>query len=72
MKPVLLGALVLGGLVLAGCQSTKNPYDPPKPLDQMNKDELCSYYAFFLTNPNLLEETRKTATTKMRQKGCTT
>ena len=70
MTNTFRGALLLAGLVLAGCQSTKNPYDPAKPLDQMNHDELCSYYGLYLSNPNLMPQTRATATAKMREKGC--
>ena len=71
MIRVSRGAIVLACLVIGGCESTKNPYDPPKPLDQMNKEELCSYYNFFLSNPNNSEQTRQIATAKMRDKGCT-
>ncbi len=63
--------LVLACLVIGGCESTRNPYDPPKPLDQMDKVELCSYYTFFLSNPKISEQTRRIATAKMRDKGCT-
>ena len=71
MTKILRGALLFAGLVLAGCQSEKNHFDPPKPLDQMNHEELCSYYGFYLTNPALQPQTRAIATAKMREKGCT-
>ena len=32
-----LGAALALALVTAGCESTKNPYDPDKPLDKMSK-----------------------------------
>lgn len=70
MKRLSAFAMLLGALALGGCESTKNPYDPDKPLDKMTKDELCSYYVFYLSNPNLSENTRRIATTKMREKGC--
>ncbi len=43
MRKLCLGALLLGGLLVGGCQSTKNPYDPQKPIDQMNTQEWCDY-----------------------------
>lgn len=69
MRRFIPAVLVLS-VVLAGCESTKNPYDPPKPLDKMSKEELCSYYVFFLTDPKLSQQTRTIATQKMRDKGC--
>lgn len=65
-----LNVLALACLLVGGCESTKNPYDPDKPIDKMTHEELCSYYVFYLTNPNLSEQTRRIATTKMHDKGC--
>lgn len=62
-------ALMLA-LTTAGCESTKNPYDPEKPLDKMSKEEWCSFYAFYLTNPNISAATRASATKQMRARGC--
>ncbi len=70
MKRLSVLGLVVTSLAVGGCESTKNPYDPDKPLDKMSKEELCSYYAFYLTNPSLSESTRRIATTKRREKGC--
>ncbi len=70
MKRLGALALILTALALGGCESTKNHYDPDKPIDKMTHEELCSYYAFYLTNPNLMEQTRRIATTKMHEKGC--
>ena len=71
MTRLSLAALGLASLVLAGCESTHNPYDPDKPLDQMSHAELCSYYGVYLSNPALSQQTRNIATAKMREKGCT-
>lgn len=70
MKKLSLGVIVAAGLVTGACESTKNPYDPQKPLDKMTTEEWCNYTAFFLTNPNLSEQTRRIATDKMRARGC--
>lgn len=70
MKRLAVVSLVLTSLVAGGCESTKNPFDPDKPLDKMSKEELCSYYTFYLTNPSLSENTRRIATAKRREKGC--
>ncbi|WP_129221468.1 hypothetical protein [Lichenibacterium ramalinae] len=67
---VALGAAIALALATAGCESTKNPYDPDKPLDKMTKEEWCAYYAFYLTNPNIGEGTRASATKQMRNRGC--
>ena len=63
-------ALALGCLVVGGCQSDKNAYDPPKPLDKMTQEEWCSYYVLYLTNPGITPETRQIATAQMRKRGC--
>ncbi len=65
-----LGAALALALVTAGCESTKNPYDPDKPLDKMSKEEWCAYYTFYLTNPSITEATRASATRQMRSRGC--
>ena len=57
-------------LALGGCQSSKNPFDPDKPLDKMTKEEWCSFYAYYLTNPAISNETRANATRQMRARGC--
>jgi hypothetical protein len=43
MKKVASVLVALGCLVVAGCQSTKSPYDPDKPIDKMTPEELCHY-----------------------------
>ena len=70
MTKLCWAALGLACLVLGGCESTHNPYDPDKPLDKMNHEELCSYYRVYLGNPDLSQQTRNIATAKMREKGC--
>ncbi len=70
MRKVAIGAAVALALVAGGCQSSKNPFDPDKPLDKMSKEEWCSFYSFYLTNPSLSAETRKSATQQMRARGC--
>lgn len=70
MSKIVWAALALGCLVLGGCETTHNPYDPDKPLDKMTHEELCSYYGLYLSNPNLTPQTRSIATAKMREKGC--
>ena len=69
-RQVATGLAIALALVTAGCESTKNPYDPDKPLDKMTKEEWCAYYAFCLTNPNNSEQTRASATKQMRARGC--
>ena len=69
-RQIALGAAVMLALATAGCESTKNPYDPDKPLDKMTKEEWCAYYAFYLTNPNISVATRGSATKQMRNRGC--
>ena len=66
---VVAAALVLA-VGLAGCESTKNPYDPDKPLDKMSKEEWCNFYAYYLTNPNISAATRASAVKQMRDRGC--
>ncbi len=72
VKRRIAGATValLMGFVTAGCESTKNPYDPDKPLDKMSKEEWCAFYAFYLTNPKISAATRDSATKQMRARGC--
>ncbi|HEX4766972.1 MAG TPA: hypothetical protein VH414_11925 [Lichenihabitans sp.] len=70
MKASTLAMIICCGLAVGGCETTQNPYDPPKPLDKMNHQELCSYYKVFLSDPNLSPGTRQIATAKMRQQGC--
>lgn len=70
MKQIAISAAVVMALATAGCESTKNPYDPDKPLDKMSKEEWCSYYSYYLTNPNISNETRASATKQMRNRGC--
>ena len=66
---VVAAALVLA-VGLAGCESTKNPYDPDKPLDKMSKEEWCNFYAYYLTNPNISAATRASVVKQMRDRGC--
>ncbi len=70
MRMAVVGAALMLGLGLAGCESTKNPYDPDKPLDKMSKEEWCNFYAYYLTNPNISNETRASATKQMRARQC--
>lgn len=63
-------AVLVVVLGLAGCESTKNPYDPDKPLDKMSKEEWCTFYAYYLTNPNISAETRASAVKQMHNRGC--
>ena len=70
MRRIATCAIVMMALAAGGCESTKNPYDPDKPLDKMTKEEWCSYYAFYLTNPNISAESRTNATKQMRNRGC--
>ena len=66
----MIGAAMALGLVVGGCQSDKNPYDPEKPLDKMTKEEWCNYYTFYLTNPNIGDATRVSANKQMHARGC--
>ncbi len=70
MRKLCLGALLLGGLLVGGCQSTKNPYDPQKPIDQMNTQEWCDYSRYLLTNPNNSADTKRIISEKMRARNC--
>ena len=70
MRAFTVASILIAALATAGCESTKNPFDPPKPLDKMTQDEWCSYYAFYLTDPNLSQQTRTIATGQMRKRGC--
>ncbi len=70
MRQVAVGAALAMALVAGGCQSSKNPFDPDKPLDKMTKAEWCSFYSYYLTNPAISAETRKSATAQMRSRGC--
>ncbi len=70
LKKVAMGAAVALALVAGGCESTKNPYDPDKPLDKMNKEEWCNYYTFYLTNPNISAASRASANKQMHDRGC--
>ena len=70
MRQVAIGAAVAMALVAGGCQSSKNRYDPDKPLDKMTKPEWCNFYKFYLTNPEISAETRKSATAQMRNRSC--
>ena len=70
MKRLTVASIFVAALGAAGCESTKNPFDPPKPLDKMTQEEWCSYYAFYLTNPGLSQQTRTIATTQMHKRGC--
>ena len=71
-RGVLKQVMIAGALALAlgGCQSSKNPFDPDKPLDKMTKEEWCSFYAYYLTNPAISNETRANATRQMRARSC--
>ena len=70
MKRVAMGAALAMALAAAGCQSDKSPYDPEKPLDKMSKEEWCNFYSYYLTNPNISDATRASATKQMRDRGC--
>ncbi len=70
MKRLCFAVVALATLLVGGCNSTKGRYDPPKALDTMTPQEVCDYYKFYLSNPDLLPETRKIATDKMRAKNC--
>ena len=70
MKRLTVASILAAALAAAGCESTKNPFDPPKPLDKMTQEEWCSFYAFYLTNPSLSQQTRTIATTQMHKRGC--
>ncbi len=70
MNKAVIGAAVAMALLAGGCESTKNPYDPDKPLDKMTKEEWCAFYSFYLTNPQISAETRQSATAQMRARGC--
>lgn len=65
-----LAAALMLSLAAAGCDSTKNAYDPDKPLDKMSKEEWCAYYTFYLTNPSISAASRASATKQMRNRGC--
>ncbi|GEM_PF-7057244 len=67
--------ILVMALSLAGCQSLgigekKGTYDPPKNIDKMSPAELCAYYNFYLTNPDLTAEVRAFATNKMKAMNC--
>lgn len=70
MRRIAIGAALALAVGVGGCQSTKNPYDPDKPLDKMSKEEWCIFYAYYLTNPAISSETRASATKQMRDRGC--
>ena len=70
MKRVAMAAALALALVAGGCKSDKNPYDPDKPLDKMSKEEWCSFYAYYLTNPNISPATRASATKQMHDRSC--
>ena len=70
MNKALIGAAAAIALLTGGCESTKNPYDPEKPLDKMTKEEWCTFYSFYLTNPQISAETRQSATAQMRARNC--
>ena len=70
MNKAVIGAAVAMALLASGCDSTKNPYDPDKPLDKMTKEEWCAFYGYYLTNPQISAETRRSATAQMRARGC--
>jgi hypothetical protein len=36
----------------------------------MTKEEWCSFYAYYLTNPQISAATRVSATKQMRARGC--
>jgi hypothetical protein len=65
--------LVVGlcALALAGCQTTEaNPYDPPKPLEQMTRAEWCTYSMKLLGNPRGATFQKAALYEKMRNEGC--
>ena len=70
MRRLATWICVATALVAGGCESSKNAYDPDKPLDKMSKEEWCAYYAFYLTNPNISADSRASATKQMRARGC--
>ena len=70
MRTFVMAAALASAFVLGGCESGKNPYDPDKPLDKMSKEEWCAFYSYYLTNPNISAETRASATSQMRRRGC--
>lgn len=70
MRAPALATILIVAVALAACKSDRNPFDPSKPIDKMTREELCDYYKFFLTDPNLSAQTRQVATAKMREKAC--
>ncbi len=61
------------GLLLAGCQSEDESfYNAPKALDKMSPDELCTFYAHYVSNPDLSAQAKTVALDTMRKKGCAT
>lgn len=70
MRKMAFGLAIASALAVGGCESTKDPYDPDKPLDKMTKEEWCNFYTYYLTNPNISAETRASALKQMHNRGC--
>lgn len=71
MRKLAMCALLLGGLGLGGCHSSDDPtVEAPKPLDKMSKEEWCSFYAGYLTRPNIADAVKQADRQKMRDRGC--
>ena len=70
MRRMTIFAALAMALAASGCQSDRNPFDPDKPIDKMNKEEWCAYYTFYLTNPNLSAESRASALKQMQNRNC--